>query len=85
MAETKDLPVLYVPAGTAIDPKPYKGWQYRMEVQSETSDSIYVVSQNVKDKYWACTCFGFRRYKKCKHLEAMGLPCFHKPFEVQLK
>lgn len=59
-------------------------WQFRMEIQSETSDRIYVVSQNIKKRHWGCSCMGYRRFRKCKHLEAMGLPANETPYEPRI-
>lgn len=61
-------------------------WVNRFEINSESSDRVYIVSQNKKKRYWACSCPGFRIRRadgrKCKHLVACGLPCFEKPHEV---
>lgn len=54
-----------------------KSHRYRMEVNSETSDNIYVVSQTVKSGLWMCSCFGFRRHRHCKHLRAI-VPAFER-------
>jgi len=32
-------------------------------------DFIYVVVYNPKTKHLSCDCFGFLRWKKCKHVE----------------
>jgi hypothetical protein len=83
--EQNKLPILRPPIGATVDPDEWGGWRFRIEIKSETSPNIYVVSQNVKHKYWACSCFGFRRYKKCKHMKAMSLPGGHQPYEVDFK
>ena len=43
-------------------------WQNRFEIRSETSNRIYVVSQNKKSLNWACSCPGYVRHRVCKHL-----------------
>jgi len=43
----------------------------RIEICSETSDSIYVVAQTKKNNIWTCGCFGFRRHRNCKHLKTI--------------
>lgn len=56
----------------------------RFEIKSETSDAVYVIAQSKKGRWWACECFGFRRYRHCKHLKNLGLPGHHQPYEPQL-
>jgi len=43
----------------------------RIEIPSETSDNLYIVSQTKKNGIWQCACFGFRRHRNCKHLKAI--------------
>lgn len=59
-------------------------WQLRFEVESETSNRVYVVAQNKKKKHWGCSCPGWRRNRICKHLEALGIPGKEQPFEINL-
>ncbi|WP_276484769.1 hypothetical protein [Paraflavitalea pollutisoli] len=59
-------------------------WQYRFYVESETSNRLYIISQNIKHRHWGCSCPGWKRYRKCKHLQALGLPGNEQPFEVNL-
>jgi len=40
----------------------------RFNVRSETSDSLYVVAQNKSTGEWGCSCQGWIRYRRCKHL-----------------
>jgi hypothetical protein len=56
----------------------------RFEIRSETSDSVYVVAQSKKGRWWSCECFGFRRHKHCKHLRNLGLPGNYQAHEPQL-
>jgi hypothetical protein len=59
-------------------------WTNRFTVKSESSDRLYVVAQNIAKRHWGCDCPGWRTRRKCKHLEAIGLPAFEKPFEAKL-
>lgn len=43
-------------------------WQNRFEIRSETSNRVYVVSQNKRSLNWACSCPGYVRHRVCKHL-----------------
>lgn len=56
-------------------------WINRIEIKSETSNRIYTVAQNRVGRYWACSCPAGKTRKNCKHLEKMGLPGGHTPFE----
>jgi len=58
-------------------------WINRMEIRSETSDRIYVVSQHATKRFWGCSCPGWRAHRRCKHLEQLGLPGGEEPFEVE--
>ena len=58
-------------------------WTNRTEVRSETSNRVYVVSQHAEKRYWGCSCPGWRRHRRCKHLERLGLPGGESPFEVE--
>ena len=59
-------------------------WQFRFEVKSESSDRVYIISQNKKRKHWGCSCMGYRRFRKCKHLESIGLPTHERPYEAKI-
>jgi hypothetical protein len=59
-------------------------WQNRFDVKSKSSDRLYTVAQNKKKKYWACSCPGWKRWRKCEHLKEIGLPCNVQPYEVNL-
>jgi hypothetical protein len=48
-------------------------WTNRREIRSETSSRLYIISQHVTSGDWGCTCPGYKRYRLCKHLTAMGL------------
>lgn len=57
----------------------------RFEIKSESSDRVYVIAQSKSGRWWSCGCFGFIRHKRCKHLDALGLPGQHEPYEALLK
>ncbi|WP_333887351.1 SWIM zinc finger family protein [Sphingobacterium siyangense] len=59
-------------------------WQLRFEVESETSNRVYVIAQNKKKKHWGCSCPGWRRNRTCKHLAALGIPGKEQPFEINI-
>jgi len=58
-------------------------WVNRIEIKSETSNRVYVVSQHAAKRFWACSCPGWRSHRKCKHLTKLGLPGHEQPFEVR--
>src|SRR5947208_3739944 len=57
-------------------------WINRIEVRSETSDRVYVVSQHAVKRHWGCSCPAWRTRRTCKHLYQLGLPPAEEPFEV---
>ena len=62
---------------------PDKGqWVNRFEVRSESSDRVYVIAQHKTGRHWGCSCPGWKRHRKCKHLTAVGLPSLEEPHEV---
>jgi len=60
-------------------------WKHRMQIKSESSGRVYVVSQNKASGGWGCSCPGWITHRTCKHLKALGLPSNLKPFEVRLQ
>ena len=60
-------------------------WENRFEIHSETSDRVYVVAQHKMLRHWGCSCMGWKRYRKCKHLSGIGLPNFSEPHEVMIE
>ena len=56
----------------------------RFEIKSQSSDAIYTIAQSKSGRWWACSCLGWIRHKRCKHLDALGLPGKHEPFEAKL-
>ncbi len=83
MSKTKNLPVLHLDSGVTLLPKNDQ-WENRFEIRSESSNRIYVISQNIKKRHWGCSCPSWRVRRSCKHLAAVGLPAFEKPYEVKL-
>ncbi len=61
---------------------PTNRWDNRIEIRSETSNRVYVVAQHAERRHWACSCPGWRRHRRCKHLQRLGLPSGEEPFEV---
>lgn len=59
-------------------------WQFRFNVQSESSNRLYVIAQHKVKKYWGCSCPGWKAHRTCKHLSALGIPGHEKPHEVNL-
>ena len=57
-------------------------WTNRFELSSETSDRVYVIAQHKTGRHWGCSCPGWRRHRRCKHLATVGLPSLEKPHEV---
>ena len=57
----------------------------RFEIKSESSERMYRVAQKKSTGSWGCSCPGWVRNRKCKHLIALGLPCYEVPFEATLK
>jgi hypothetical protein len=57
----------------------------RFLIKSGNSDRMYTIAQSKTGRWWSCGCHGFIRWKHCKHLESIGLPCNHVPFEAKLK
>ena len=51
--------------------------RYRMEIRSETTTNVYVVSWDIKDRQWGCSCPGWRNARNghlnrtCKHITKM--------------
>lgn len=56
----------------------------RFQIHSSSSGNIYIIAQNKSGLWWSCSCRGWIRHKKCKHLETLGLPGHHMPFTAIL-
>lgn len=62
------------PAGAVALPDDGR-WESRFEIRSESSDRIYVIAREKRSQKWACSCPGYLRHRKCKHLTTgCGLP-----------
>jgi len=57
-------------------------WTNRFDIKSESSNRLYRIAQNKRGRYWGCSCPGWIGHRKCKHLKALDLPWFEKPFEA---
>ena len=75
--------VLRRPPGSIVLPD---NTQYtnRFEIKSQSSNAIYTVAQSKSGRWWSCSCPGWIRHRKCKHLTALGLPGKQQPFEAAL-
>ena len=62
-----------------------KLWKNRFEIHSASSDRIYIVSQNIDKGHMGCSCPGWKRYRTCKHLSALGLPGHEQPVILNIK
>ena len=58
-------------------------WINHTEIRSETSNRVYVVAQHAEKRFWGCSCPGWRRHRRCKHLDRLGLPSGEEAFEVE--
>jgi hypothetical protein len=76
--------VLRRPPGSALLPDNAQ-YTNRFEIRSESSSNIYIVAQHKSSRWWACSCMGWIRYRRCKHLDALGLPGQQQPFEATLE
>ena len=60
---------LMVPGQQMLDDN--KTHKNRFYIRSESSDSLYVVSQSKSSGEWQCGCKGWIRHRKCKHLATL--------------
>jgi len=58
-------------------------WTNRFEIRSESSNRIYIIAQHKLKRFWGCSCPGWRRYRKCKHLTNLSLPSHEQPYELE--
>lgn len=76
------LPTLHIPSALMLPDTDQ--WQFRFPVESETSNRLYIIAQHKTKKHWGCSCPGWKRYRDCRHLKALGIPGHEKPYEVNL-
>ncbi len=81
--DTETKPVIFIDDSLMLPDN--SQWEKRFEVKSETSDRVYIVAQNKQKRHWACSCPGWKRYRKCKHLQEIGLPINEQPHEIEIK
>ena len=72
------------PKGTVALPD-NASYMNRFEIKSETSRRIYIIAQSKSGRWWSCSCPGWLRHRKCKHLQCLGLPCGQTPMEINAK
>lgn len=82
MKETTTLPAVHISQEAALPDNDQ--WTNRFEIHSESSDRVYIVSQNKAKRHWACSCPGWKSHRSCKHLSAINLPNHEKPHEVKV-
>jgi len=78
-----DKPTLYIDPSIALPDNDQ--WTNRFEIRSETSNRIYIIAQNKKNRHWGCSCPAYRTRRYCKHLRSLGLPTNETPHEVQIE
>lgn len=59
-------------------------WQFRFNVESASSDRLYIIAQHKTKKHWGCSCPGWKRHRHCQHLKELGIPGNETPFDVNL-
>jgi len=79
-----NLPTIILPVRKSNVLEDNKLWKNRFEIHSESSDRVYIVSQNIAKGHMGCSCMGWRRYRTCKHLSALGLPGHEEPVNLKL-
>ena len=48
-------------------------WTNRFEIESETSNRVYIIAQNKKSGIWGCDCPSWKTRRYCKHLRTLNL------------
>lgn len=74
-----NLPTIRIPADVMLPDN--KLWKNRFEIQSESSNRIYVIAQHKENLHFGCSCPAWRIHRKCKHLAALDLPLFEQPYK----
>lgn len=47
-------------------------WTNRFEIPSSSSNRVYTVAMRKSNGTWACSCPGWIRHRKCKHLASLA-------------
>ena len=77
-----NLPSLRIPQSISLPDNDQ--WQHRFTIESESSNRLYTIAQNKNKKHWGCSCPGYKRFRKCKHLQTMGIPTHETPYEPKI-
>lgn len=77
-----NFPTLRIPADVMLPDNDQ--WKNRFEIQSESSNRLYVIAQHKKNLHWGCSCMAWKRYRKCKHLSSLDLPLFEQPYNANI-
>ena len=84
MPATSSLPTLRVPANACLEDNVQ--WTNRFEINSSTSDKVYIIAQHKTSRHWGCGCPSWiYRGRDCKHLRTLGLPGKCVPHEIDLE
>ena len=81
---TSNLPKISVSVRKTNALPDNKLWKNRFEIRSASSDRVYIVAQNIDKGHMGCSCPGWRRYRTCKHLSALGLPGHETPVTLNI-
>ena len=76
------LPAIYVRTEMVLPDNDQ--WQFRFQLQSESSNRLYTIAQHKTKRHWGCSCPGWKRNRSCKHLKALNIPGNEKPYEINL-
>lgn len=79
---TANLPTLRIDKNVCLPDNDQ--WQFRFEIESESSNRVYTIAQHKVKKHWGCNCMGWKRYRTCKHLTALNIPGKEKPYEPKI-
>lgn len=65
---------IYIPDSAERHPDTPR-YKHRFTINSETSNSKYMISYDSAQEagYWTCSCRGNIRHGGCKHLNSLGL------------
>lgn len=60
-------------------------YKNRFTIPSETSNRLYTISQRKSNDEWCCSCRGWIRHRKCKHLTSISGLLQYVPKPKQIK